>query len=483
MQFGVVFRVLGVLMMIFSFSVLPPAFIALYFHDGAWLPFLFSFCLTLLTGFVVWHPFRYCNRDLKIRDGFVVVILFWSVLSLLGAIPFMIAEHPHQSFTDGVFESMSGLTTTGASILTDIDYLPHAIKFYRQELQFLGGMGIVVLAVAVLPMLGIGGLQLYRAEIPGPAKDTKLTPRIKETAKALWYIYVGLTVTCAFAYWVSGMHIFDAIGESFGTISTGGFSMHDASFGYYHNPFIEMVAVIFMILGSTNFSLHFLFLQHRGYAHYWRDQEFRLYIFLLLGSTVITAITLICYHTYSHPSIAISEAVFNAISLGTNTGFVSEPIQQWPTFLPLMLMISTMIGGCAASTSGGVKVIRLLLLCKQGFREIKRLIHPNAVLPIKIGNKRVPENIVEAVWGFLAIFVSLFVLFALVLMGMGLDFTTSFGALVACFANAGVGIGDVSTSFAGLNAVCKWVLIFAMLAGRLEIFTLLVIFTPAFWRR
>lgn len=482
MQFGVIFRLLGAFMMMFSFSELVPALLAVFFKENVWSIFLQSFSLTFFSGFIVWYGCRSYLRELKVRDGFIVVVLFWSVLSVCGALPFMLAEQSHESFTNALFESMSGLTTTGASVLTGIDYLPLAIKFYRQELQFLGGMGIVIFAVAVLPLLGIGGLQLYRAEIPGPAKDTKLTPRIKETAKALWYIYVGLTILCALAYWIAGMPLFEAIGESFGTISTGGFSMHEASFNYYHNYIIEMIAVIFMILSSTNFSLHFLFLQRKEWQTYWRDQEFKMYIGILFISTVISIGVLMAYQTYDDISDTIFKAVFNVISLGTNTGFVSASIQHWPTFLPLLMMIIAMIGGCAASTSGGIKVIRLLLLGKQGLREIKRLIHPQAILPIKLGNKRVPENIIEAVWAFIAVFFTLFALFALMLMAAGLDFTSSFGALVACFTNAGVGIGKVASSFNELSIMAKWVLIIAMLAGRLEIFTLLVIFIPTFWR-
>ncbi len=483
MGLSTIFRVLGILLMIFSLSMLAPAGIALYYNDDTWTPFAVSFCMTFSTGLICWMPTRKLVAELKIRDGFVVVVMFWTVLSLFGAIPLLVSHFPQVSFTDAVFESFSGLTTTGATVLTGIDYLPHAIRFYRQELQFLGGMGIVVLAVAILPMLGIGGLQLYRAEIPGPAKDSKLTPRITQTAQALWYIYVGLTALCALAYWAAGMSLFDAIGESFATISTGGFSTHDASFAFYNSPFVNMVAVVFMILGSTNFSLHFLAIRNRSLQAYSQDQEFRVYMGLLIFSVVICAAMLIYYHVYTHPSIAINKAIFNAVSLGTNTGFTSAPFQGWPTFLPFWLMYATMIGGCAASTSGGLKVVRVLLLYKQGMREIKRLIHPSAVLTLKFGRQILNEDLLHAIWGFIAAFIVLFIILLLVLLADGLNFETSFGALVACLANAGVGVGDVSGNFEGINDFSKWVLIFAMLAGRLEIFTLMVLFTPAFWKR
>lgn len=469
--------------MIFSSSMIIPLLIALWFRDGAWLEFLIAFCLTFGIGFFFWLPVRKIKRDLKNRDGFLVVVLFWTVLGLFGSIPFMLSQHPHLSFTDAVFESVSGLTTTGASVIAGIEYLPHALMFYRQELQFLGGMGIVVLAVAILPMLGIGGLQLYRAEMPGPSKEHKLTPRIAESAKALWFIYVGLTVICALAYWGAGMTLFDAIGESFSTISTGGFTMHDDSFAFYRSPLINSIAVIFMIIGSTNFALHFTAFQRISLKGYFQDSEFQMYIWLLVLSSFITTVVLIIYGTYKHPTTAVSQAIFNAVSLGTNTGFTSAPFQSWPSFLPLMLMMATMIGGCASSTSGGVKVIRVLLLSRQSIREILRLVHPNAVLTVRLGDKTLSEDVVQAIWGFIAAFTVLFMLLGIVLMGAGMDYETVFGALVACLANAGVGVGDIANNFSGLNAVSKWVLVFAMIAGRLEIFTLLVLFTPAFWRK
>lgn len=483
MRFAVIFRILGVFLMLFSLSMLPPIGVAIAYRDGTAAPFIASFSLTFITGFILWLPFRKVSKDLKIRDGFLVVVLFWSVLGFFGALPFVLSHHPHLALSDAIFESVSGITTTGATVLIGLDHLPQAILYYRQQLQFLGGMGIVVLAVAILPMLGIGGMQLYRAEIPGPSKDNKLTPRIAESAQALWYIYVGLTVACTLAYWVAGMDFFEALGESFGTTSTGGFSMHDDSFSHYKNPLINVIAIFFMILGSTNFALHFYALQRRNFAGYWQDYEFRTYIALLLGSSLVTALVLIAYQTYATPAIAISKAVFNAVSLGTNTGFTSAPFQSWPSFLPFMLMILTMIGGCAASTSGGIKIIRVFIMFKQGLREIGRLIHPKAVLAVKFGRHSLSESVLHSIWSFIAAFTVLFILLIMVLMATGMNLETAFGALVACLANAGVGLGDVANNFSGTDNMAKWALIFAMLAGRLEIFTVVVLLTPAFWKK
>jgi len=391
-------------------------------------------------------------------------VLFWTVLSLFGALPLMLGIHPHFSWIDAVFESVSGFTTTGASVLTGLDELPNSIRYYRQQLHFVGGMGIVVLAVAILPMLGVGGMQLYRAETPGPIKDTKLTPRITETAKALWSIYLGLNVFCAVAFKVAGMPWFDAIGESISTISTGGFTMHDASFAYYQSPLIEMIAAFFMILGATNFSLHFFAFQDRSYKHYWADEEFRTFIKIILASILLIAGALLTYQYYS-PKVAILQSVFTAISIATTTGFISGSFDAWPTFVPFLIVLIGMVGGCGGSTSGGIKVIRLLLLHKQGLRELKRLIHPRAVFTIKIGSRVLPEHVIQAIWGYTAVVFLLFVILILILIAIGLEPVTAFAALIACLSNTGAAIADVATGYGDLASSAKGVLIFAMLVA------------------
>jgi trk system potassium uptake protein TrkH len=423
------------------------------------------------------------HRELRVRDGFVVVALFWTVLAVVGALPFALAEQPHMSFTDAMFESMSGLTTTGATVITGIDHLPKSIQFYRQELQWLGGMGIIVLAVAVLPMLGIGGMQLYRAETPGPMKDNKLTPRITETAKALWYIYLGLTVSCAVAYWFAGMDVFDAIAHSFSTVAIGGFSTHDLSIGYFQSEAVEMVAVVFMLLAGVNFSLHFVAWRSVNPLTYFRDSEFKTYITVLACAAAVTVVYLYLSGTYEAFGDALHHGLFQAVSIGTTTGFTTAAYFHWPGFLPVMLLFTSFIGGCAGSTGGGMKVIRFLLLFKQGMREITRLVHPNAQIPVKVGGKPMPERVIEAVWGFFAIYVVCFTLMMLVLLATGLDQVTAFSAVAACLNNLGPGLGDVGFHYADINVTAKWVLSLAMVLGRLEIFTLLVLLSPAFWRR
>jgi len=426
---------------------------------------------------------RRAVQDLKIRDGFIVVISFWLVLSIFAALPLMISRHPHLGLSDAVFEAVSGLTTTGATVLSNIDLLPHAILYYRQQLHLLGGMGVVILAVAILPMLGIGGLQLYQAEIPGPAKDTKLTPRIAGTAKALWVIYFGLTTACALSYCIAGMPLFNAIGESFSTVSTGGFAMHDQSFGYYNSALINYIGAIFMFLGGTNFTLHFVAIQRGTLKIFWQDEEFRVYCRILFVGSLVTIFILFLYGTYQQPNETLSKGLFNAISLATTTGLTVTKFQLWPSFIPLMFMVLGVIGGCASSTTGGIKVVRLLLLFRQGIREVRRLIHPNAIIPVKLSGHNVSDPLIQAIWGFIAAFLLLFVSLALILAALGMDIESILGALVACMANVGVGIGTIADGFGQLSEPCKWILAFAMILGRLEIFTVLVLFMSDFWRR
>ncbi|MET0052154.1 MAG: TrkH family potassium uptake protein [Candidatus Thiodiazotropha sp.] len=483
MHLFVVQRILGVLLMVFSLSMLPPLFISLFVEDGALVGFTDAFILTLGLGVAFWAPVRHRHQDLRMRDGFLVVVMFWTVLGLTGALPFMLAENSQMSVTDAVFESISGLTTTGATVIVGIDELPTSLLYYRQQLQWLGGMGIIVLAVAVLPMLGIGGMQLYRAETPGPVKDNKLTPRITETAKALWYIYLGLTISCTLAYWAGGMKFFDALGHSFATVAIGGFSTHDESIGYYDSTLIEMIAVVFMLLSGANFALHFLAIRRRSLRTYLEDSEFRGYITTLFVVIVIVIFALYLMDVYGTWSESITRGLFQAVSIGTTTGFTTADYSLWPGFISILLLFSSFVGGCAGSTGGGIKVIRFLLLIKQGFREINRLIHPNAEIPIRVGGKTIPWRVVDAVWGFFALYVASFGVMYLALAATGLDLMTSFSAVAASTNNLGPGLADVGTHYANLNDPAKWILCFAMLLGRLEIFTLLVLLTPAFWRK
>jgi len=483
MQFTAVQRILGILLMLFSVTMLPPVLVSWWYADGAAAPFLIGFSLTLTMGGIFWWPVRNRRRELRLRDGFMVVVMFWTVLGLTGSLPFMLSQYPHMSLTDSVFESVSGLTTTGATVIVGIDSLPRSILFYRQQLQWLGGMGIIVLAVAVLPMLGIGGMQLYRAETPGPMKDSKLTPRITETAKALWYIYLGLTIACGLAYWLSGMELFDAVGHAFSTVAIGGFSTHDASMGYYDSTLIEMVAVVFMLLSGINFALHFVAWRQRQPLIYFGDSEFKYYI----GGMVVVSVAVVALlhwaDTHYDWGESITKGIFQAVSIGTTAGFTTADYSQWPGVVSIMLLFASFVGGCAGSTGGGIKVIRFILLIKQGVREIYRLIHPSAQIPIRLGGKTISTRVVEAVWGFFSLYVATFTLMYLGLALTGLDLITSFSAVAACINNLGPGLGDVGLNYAGLNDAAKWILCFAMLLGRLEIFTLLVILSPAYWTK
>ncbi len=482
MNWTVVQRILGLLLMIFSLTMLPPVLVSIIFQDGAWLPFLEGFALTLISGLIIWFPVRQSRRDLRLRDGFLVVAAFWTVLGTFGAAPLYLADTLSLTLTDAVFESMSGLTTTGATVLTNLDDLPKSILYYRQQLQWLGGMGIIVLAVAVLPMLGIGGMQLYRAETPGPVKDTKLTPRITETAKALWLVYLTFTIACGVSYWLAGMDVFDAICHSFSTVAIGGFSTHDASIGYFDSPAIELIAIFFMFAAGINFSLHFFAWRNIRLSHYTSDHEFRAYFFFLLAVAVLVVGSLLWHQTYMNPADSIINGLFHAVSIATTTGFTTADYSAWPDAVPVLLIFASFIGGSAGSTAGGIKVIRWMLIFKQGFREIARLVHPSAEIPVKLGNHAVPFRVVDAVWGFFSVYIIVFGIMLLGMMMTGLDQVTAFSAVAATLNNLGPGLGDVASGFMTVPDAAKWIAVVGMLLGRLEIFTLLVLLTPTFWR-
>ena len=479
-HFGPTLRILGLLLMLFSLTMLPPIGISVIFDDGQIPLFGAAAGLIFGAGFISWLPARRQKRDLRIRDGFVITVLFWLVLGSAGSVPLALSEQLNLSMTDALFESISGLTTTGATVIVGLDHLPKSVLFYRQQLQWLGGMGIVVLAVAILPMLGIGGMQLYRAETPGPVKDAKLSPRIAETAKALWLIYLSLTAACALAYWISGMAVFDAICHAFSTIAIGGFSPYDASIGHFNSVSIETVAIVFMVIWGMNFSLHFIAWHNNSLKHYLRDPEWKTYLLFLFGLSLLISLALVENGTYP-VNEAFRKGIFEVVSIATTTGFTTADYASWPTFIPFLLLMSAFIGACAGSTGGGIKIIRMLLLYKQGSREIKRLIHPNAVIPIKLGRKPVGSRVIDAVWGFLAAYVLIFAVLMLVCMALGEDPITAYSAVGACLNNLGPGLGDATLNYSTLSDGTKYVLSFAMLLGRLELFTLLVVLSPSFW--
>lgn len=482
MHFAIILRILGLLLMLFSLTMLTPVIVAWIYQDGDRHVFFTAFLTTLVCGAIIWWPFRKADHDLHIRDGFLITALFWFVLGMFGSLPFLLSEQPDISITDAVFESISGLTTTGATVLTGLDYLPPSVLYYRQQLQWLGGIGIIVIAVAILPMLGIGGMQLYRAETPGPVKDTKLTPRITGTAKALFFLYLAMTVGCALTYWLAGMDAFDAIAHSFSTVSIGGFSTHDKSMAYFNSTAIMLVAIFYMVCAGVNFALHFYAWRRTTIKVYTEDPEAQFYLRALLVAIVITWLTLYLSDTYSGGD-SLLQGAFQVVSIATTTGFTSSDFSKWPIFLPLLLFLMAFMGACAGSTGGGIKVVRVLLMVKQGMREFKQLVHPQAIIPIKLANRPVSDRVLAAVWGFFALYMFSFAIVMLLLLATGLDFITAFSAVGAAINNLGPGLGDVTAHYGTINNPAKWLLCFAMLLGRLEIFTLLVLFTPMFWRR
>ncbi|HRD67587.1 MAG TPA: potassium transporter TrkG [Candidatus Competibacter sp.] len=470
-------------MILFSVTMLPPMGVAWWYDGyGVVLPFAEAMGAMLALGLICWLPVRRYKVDLRNRDGFVVVVAFWFLLSLIGALPFMLSDYPHMPLVDAVFETVSGLTTTGATVLSGLDAMPKAIVYYRAQLNFLGGMGIIVLAVALLPMLGVGGMQLYKAETPGPMKDEKLTPRITETAKNLWYIYVGLNVVCTLSFWAAGMSFFDALCHSFATLALGGFSTHDASIGYFQSPAIELVAGFFSLVAAVNFALYFLAWRSRSLMAIFRDAEFQFCMVVMGGIIATTCIFLYVDGKFS-PWESGYHGFFQAASVITDNGLgtIGYPA-DWPTFVPLLLLLGSFFGGCVGSTCGGIKAIRFLLLYKQSVREARLLIRPTAQISVKLGSHPVPDRVMQAVWGFYYLYIFSYCFFSLALTATGVDLVTSFGTVAGCLNNMGIGLGETAAGFGVLNDTATWLMSLAMLVGRLEVFPLLLLFLPDFWK-
>ena len=481
MHLAFVSRVLGLMLMVFSTSMLVPIIFATIYQENTLPMFFLAFTITMIVGFLSWLPARNMKGEIRIRDGFIITVLFWLVLSTFGALPFALSQETNLSFIDALFESISGLTTTGATVFTNLEDLPKSILYYRQQLQWLGGIGIVVIAVSILPMIGVGGMQIYKAETPGPIKDTKLTPRIAETANALFKIYVFLTVACAIAYWVAGMSWFDALSHSFSTISIGGFSTYDESLGHFDNNAVLTIASIFMVVSGLNFALHYTAWHARSIKSYISDPEARLFVLVILFGILVT--TYFLYTTASMPNEDILfVGVFQLISILTTTGFTTTEFHLWPSFLPFFLILLSFFGACAGSTGGGIKMGRILIMSQQVVREIYRLIHPNAVLPIKTKKHKIPDRVTDGIWAFFGIYFFIFYVMVLLLLANNLDYITAWSATAASFNNLGPGLGAVAENYADLNAMSKAILCSGMLLGRLEVFTLLVVLSPTFWR-
>ena len=482
-RFAPVYRALGMVIMLFGLTMLAPWILSYVVNDGAQTAYDEAVGLTILSGAFLWYRYRRCKRELGIRDGFLMVVLVWTVLPAFAAIPLMLQLGI--SHTDAYFEAMSGLTTTGSTVLSNIDQLPMSINLWRHQLVWVGGMGLIVLAIAILPLLGIGGRQMFKAETPGPMKDAKMTPRIAETAKGLYLVYFGVTLACLLAYRVAGMTWFDAVCHTFSTMGLGGFSTHDASFGHFNSPAIEAIAIFFMLIAGMNFGTLFLAVTGRSVRPYLHDPEAGWFIGITLASIFVVAMYIWKEGTYAEFDTAMRHVAFNLVSIATTTGFASVDYAQWPIFAPLWMLFLSSFATSAGSTGGGIKMMRALLLYKQVYRELLRSMHPNAVYNIRIGGQTAPQQILFAVLAFGFMYMVSIVSLTLVLAFTGLDIVSAFTAIVASVNNTGPGLGVVgpSTTYEILGDFQTWVCTFAMLLGRLEIFTLLVVLTPAFWRK
>lgn len=470
----------GLLLLLFGASLVPVAAVGIGYDDGIgprWLGFA---AVAAVAGAVLWVPLRATPMRLRARDGFSVVVLFWGLLSLFGALPF----YALLDLTPGgaLFEVVSGLTTTGATVLSGLDAMAPSLNYYRIQLHWIGGIGVIVVAVAILPMLGVGGMQMLKAEASGPMKDDKLTPRIAKTAQYLWGVYVGLTGACALAYWVAGMGPFDAITHAMSTVSTGGFSTHDASLAFFDSVAVELVAVVFMFVGALPFTLHYLAWRERGLRVYRLSAEFRLFGLIIGGAVVLASATLWSSGFIAEPITALRHALFTVVSIITSTGFVTVDYSLWPGMLPVLVMFVACIGGCAGSTAGGLKVIRVAILARNSLLQLPRLVHPNLVRPLSLEGRVLPDRVADAVWGFFTLYVIVFAVIMVLALVSGMDQVSAFGAVAATINNTGPGLGQVAMSFAGVDEWMKYVFVLSMLLGRLELYTLIVMLHPDFWR-
>ena len=481
MNYALIQKTIGMMVLVFSIILTIPLSISISYNDGNTASFIYSFIIIFLSGSLLFFPNRFNTFDsnIKIKEGFLIVVLFWVLLSFFGSFPFIFDINLSMSFVDAFFESVSGWTTTGATVIVNLDNLTPSILIYRQLLQWLGGMGIVVLALAVLPTLGVGGMQLYKAESGGPIKDNKISPRIAETAQNLWKVYLGLTLLCAGAYYLAGMSLFDAIAHSFSTIAIGGFSTHNQSIAYFNSAEIEIVCMVFMFLSALNFILHFHSLKSRSLKIYFKDVEFRLYSLLI----VISSIMLLAYSSLVYTNqIPVMGILFQVISFITTSGFVSMSYENWPVSILSILIFLSFLGACAGSTGGGIKIIRILFILKELKRGLIKIIHPSAEVPIKINNQAVNESVSNNILLFFIFYLISYIFLSLTLLLMGLDATTAFSSIAACLNNLGPGAGSVIDNYSSINTSSKYILLFTMLLGRLEIYTLLIIMTPYFWK-
>jgi trk system potassium uptake protein TrkH len=483
-QTSAILRIVGLVVLIFGSTMLLPVVTALALGEPSISAFAQAALLTASAGGITWFSTRHSSAELQARDGFLLVTLTWCLLPFFAALPLLLFM-PTLSITDAYFETSSAMTTTGATVLIGLDKLPLSINLWRCFLQWLGGMGLIVLAVAILPLLGIGGRQIFNAETPGPFKESRLTPRIEDTAKALWYVYAGLTAACALCYWFGGMSGFDALIHSFTTLSLGGFSSHDASFAHFNSPALESIAIVFMLVAGVNFSTHFIAWRGKFVKPYLTDPEARWFVAVTLASAVLVAAVLLLYQTYPSFLAALRFSLFNVVSIATTTGYASADYAVWPIFAPTLMLFLCLFASSAGSTGGGIKMIRARLAFQQVWRELVRIAHPHAVVPIKVGRSVVSPGLMASVLTFVIVYSAVIVLLTLTLVASGLSLPTAASAVVACISNTGPGLNEVgpAANYAVLNDFQTWVCTVAMLIGRLEIFGVLVVFTKAYWTR
>jgi trk system potassium uptake protein len=477
-------HVLGLMLAMFGAAYVIPLIASLATSDGIALDYVIAAGISTGVGLFIAQATRKHARELKPRDGFLLVTLAWVLMSASATIPLLLAM-PELSFTDAYFETTSGLTTTGSTVLIGLDQLPPSINIWRHTLHWFGGLGVIVLAVALLPVLGVGGMQLYKAEAPGPVKDEKLAPRITETAKSLWLTYTGLTIAGIIALRACGMTWLDAINHAFSAMSLGGFSSHDASVGYFNSRPIELVLIVLMCIATLNFARHFVAFRKLTLAPYKRDPEAKAIFAVLIASVLLVAAILSWQNVYPSFVDSLRHSAFNVISLATTTGFVSQNYQSWPVFAPILMLFLSCLVCSTGSTGGGIKMFRTLLLWRQAGRELKLLVHPNAIAPVRIGGKPIPDRVADSVLAFIFLYFMVVAALTFALLATGLDFETSLTAIIASVNNAGPGLGSVgpNDNYRDLTDAQTWVCAIAMVLGRLEIFSVLVLFTPAFWRK
>jgi len=479
-----VINVLGSMLMLFSVTYVLPMITSLIYRDGMLVDFVYAAIICIAVGAVMFLLTMRHKRELRSRDGFLLVTLAWVFMSAIATVPLMIGL-PGLSFTDAFFETMSGLSTTGATVLTGLDSMAPSLNMWRAALHWYGGMGIIVLAVAILPLLGVGGMQLYKAETPGPVKNEKLTPRITQTAKALWVVYLLLTTLCVLALHLAGMDWYDAVFHSFSTLSLGGFSNYDSSIAHYDSVAIELVLVFFMLVSALNFSRHFIAWQQKSLRTYLTDVEASGMLRLVATAVLVVTLYIWAHGVYPDFLTSLRYVTFNLVAMATTCGFVTQDYAAWPVFAPMVIVMLSCYTCNTGSTGGGIKMFRTLVLVRQAWRELFLLVHPQAVTPVKIRDQVVSNHIVFAVLAFVVLYFGTVVTLTFLLLASGMDFISSFTAIIATINNAGPGLGVVgpASNYQGLTDFQTWVCSLAMLLGRLEIFSVLVLFTPTFWRK